>query len=465
MRQGCKTKSCSQSLRPMPYSFFCLKTFLQKLFFQKPFYNSTFFSRLIFAMAVILPITLVNLSCSKQSSHPSKADLVILGSTFDFQKTYIKRIIAQYKNATGRDVFTRSIDEITSNDGYDEKFKKSLQNPNSNIDLFIHSVDGVGKALDKAGIILHLTAEGWKDELAPGVKVFCEDGKGQLLGLPFWERDILGCYYNKTMFDRFGLKKPEDQKSFDVLCATLFNIGVTPLSWSANFQGQAYCAALDPIFFDNPKLLSDINNERATFSDIKQVRQVVDWVGNAYKEGWFGHTFQNCDLQAMFDRTSSGECAMIIACEGDVDQYLGAGASGKYKAADFSLMPIFLGSLSSGTYQEISPKLLMINSHSKKQALAKDFLAFCADKENYDEAFRDTPSTKVFLSQSTLTRSPQLVEASDSVFHNLRHSTVEKYIDGLTIEVVSESFKTIFTKRAKTAEVLKLLDSERKKIK
>lgn len=416
------------------------------------------FARLFF-INILCAVFLLTACSKKVLAHEEVAAFSIAGTEADFQKVYIKRIIERYTSQTGRVIEKLLIDS----DGYEAKLKKSLQNGRA--DIFIHIknsaleklfFEGLAALIDDACLASHLT---------PGSRVFSENNEGKLLGLPFWERGTVGCYYNKSMFEKFGLQKAKSQEDFDTLCATLFNIGVTPFAWSEDSQWAGFCAALDSVFFDEPVLVQRVNSGAQDFCDIEGVCAAAAWTEKAFDNGWLGQTFQNSDTQAAFKRLASGECAMIVASEEEVFQYLGHSAFEKYDSGDFSLMPIFFGTNKNGTYQESAPKLLAVSSHSKNRALVKDFLEFCADKENYDEAFNGVASDRIFTAQATLVRPAILSESSDSIFHNLRRSTVEQYIEGLSKEAVTKATKELFTRRAESVEVLKIIDKARKKAK
>ena len=61
----------------------------------------------------------------------------------------------------------------------------------------------------------YMNDESWIGDLTDGAKAYCEDGSGNILGLPFWESSVSGCYYNKTLFDELGLKPATTQAEFD----------------------------------------------------------------------------------------------------------------------------------------------------------------------------------------------------------------------------------------------------------
>lgn len=46
----------------------------------------------------------------------------------------------------------------------------------------------------------------WIDQLTDSAKACCFDNSGNILGLPFWESSVSGCYYNKTLLNELGLR-------------------------------------------------------------------------------------------------------------------------------------------------------------------------------------------------------------------------------------------------------------------
>lgn len=410
-----------------------------------------------FCVAATLWIMLAtNVSC-KKSQLDTKA-ITIVGSAADTQKLFIKRAVALYQEKTGRALNIISL----SNEDYDDDLIRAMKV--NDVDIIIHAVDSALMALDPTETFVDLTNQWWVRTLTQQARVFASDDNARLIGLPFWENATAGCYYNKKIFDRFGLKAATTQVEFDTLCKTLHDVGITPIAWTLDAEYTPLQYALDAIFYDDPALLRSLNNRTLSYADIPKVCDVLTWVYNAHKNGYLGHTFiinRYADLPHII---GSGDAAMIFTSDAWFDTDFVSAASSKkltYSKDDFALMPVFLDETDTGTFQTGNLKLMLITTSSTKVALAKDFLAFCATPENFDNAFKNIATGKVFQEQSTIRTSPAVFAVRSSINHNSRPSTVEQYINGYTNAGIAKAVRAMFTTKATPDEALSIMDSAR----
>ena len=72
---------------------------------------------------------------------------------------------------------------------------------------------------------------------------------------------------------------------------------------------------LDPIFADKPdgpELLSKLNKNEITYSDIPQFENMIGWLNSAAKNGWFGNDYLKVGWDEISSKLGSGEAVMTF---------------------------------------------------------------------------------------------------------------------------------------------------------
>jgi ABC-type glycerol-3-phosphate transport system substrate-binding protein len=116
----------------------------------------------------------------------------------------------------------------------------------------------------------------------------------------------------------------------------------------------------------------------------------------------------------MSEVLGNGEAAMVYCWDTwfdtdyDNDSY-------PYKKGDFGLMPAYMGTPESGTFEGPNVNLLMVNKNSPRAAIALDLIDFMSKPENYNKAFNGIATTPVFKGQTTNKPSSQYQEVKDWV--------------------------------------------------
>ncbi|MCH5184845.1 MAG: carbohydrate ABC transporter substrate-binding protein [Oscillospiraceae bacterium] len=405
----------------------------------------------LFVITVISAIFLL-VSCGIFDNSDDNT-LTIIGKKNDLEKSYIISIFDRYREATGNKLNIISFEDSE----YETETLKRFQNGKGS-DIFMHFHNSDLYSFDVENNFLYLNDEEWVDDLTDSARNYCTDKNGNLLGLPFWESSVSGCYYNKTLLAEMGLKPAATQAEFDVLCQAIAATGYTPIcrptvySWMIQF-------AMDPIFADNPELLEKLNNNEISYSDIPEMIEMVKWVENAADKGWFGYNYTEKGWDDISDDMSSGKAVMTFIW--DTWFYTDFEKGNKYSTDDFALMPVFLNTAHRGTYEGGNMNMMMVNKNSKKLDLALDFLAFCASEENYNAAFDGIPTVSCFKGQTTNIQSKQVTDAAASIAENERVSTAASRIAGYSADDVTAAFDSLFRKKTDAAGCLKLMDDYR----
>ena len=224
------------------------------------------------ALLLAAPLT----ACGGQAAVPEQEPLTLMGKTSDLAKSYMQRIFDLYEEKTGQ---TLDIIAIEDNDFEVEAAKRFAAGEGPDILMHFHNADLA--RYDAAADFVMLTDQPWVDDLTDSARAYCQNADGELLGLPFWENSVSGCYYNKTILDSLGLKPATTQAEFDALCQVLADTGYTPICWPADGCAWMMQFALDPVFADDPALLEKLNQNEITYQKIPAVTDMVQWIADA----------------------------------------------------------------------------------------------------------------------------------------------------------------------------------------
>ncbi len=207
--------------------------------------------RTILARCILLAVLLA--SCQSAAGNSGET-ITVMGRKSDLAKSYITSIFAQYEAATGHQIHPSPYEDAVFEATAEEQFAKG-EVP----DIFLHFNNADLARFDAETHFLDLQDQPRVGELTENARAYCTDTTGRLMGLPFWESSISGCYYNKTILDSLSLKPAVTQAEFDMLCMALLEAWYTPLCWPANGSAWMVQFALDPVFADEPQLLEQLN--------------------------------------------------------------------------------------------------------------------------------------------------------------------------------------------------------------
>ncbi len=408
-----------------------------------------------FILLLTLTSALFLTSCNgNHNKSQDKNSLTIMGRKSDMEKSYMTSIFEQYETATGNKLEIIEFDDSEFEVDASKKFADG-----DAPDIFMHFNNADLNRFDVSDNFYYLNNENWVADLTNSSKAYCQDKEGNLLGLPFWESSVSGCFYNKTLLDSLGLKPASTQAEFDVLCQVLADIGYTPICWPADGCTWMFQFGLDPIFADDPSLLEKLNKNEVNYSDIPAVTNMVQWVSDAADKGWFGSDYLENGWSDISMIMGSGKAVMTFIW--DTWFYTDFEKGNKYTVDDFALMPAFMNTADSGTYEGGNLNMMMVNKNSKKLDMALEFLSFCASSENYNIAFDGISTVSCFKGQTTNIQSSMVTNAGASIAKNERVSTAASKIIGYSADDVSAAFDRLFNKKTDVAGCVSLMDDYR----
>lgn len=408
-------------------------------------------------LILMLAVSFFLISCSKndnKSDDGKSVTLTIMGKKSDLEKSYMKNIFEQYKNTTGNKLDIISYEDEEFETSAAEKFAE-----NEVPDIFMHFNNADLKRFNITDNFYYLNNESWVSDLTDSARAYCLDEGGNLLGLPFWENSVSGCYYNKTLLDSLGLKPAATQDEFNVLCQTLADTGYTPICWPADGCSWMMQFGLDPVFADNPELLNRLNQNEISYSDIPEIKKMVQWVADAADNGWFGSDYLECGWDDISPSIGSGDAVMTFIW--DTWFYTDFNRDNKYSLDDFALMPVFMDTAAGGTYEGGNLNMMMANKNSKNLKSVLEFLSFCASPKNYNVAFNGISTVNCFKGQTTNIQSQMVTNAGKSIAENERVSTAASRIAGYSADDVAMIFREMFNKNTDVAGCVKLMDEYR----
>lgn len=404
----------------------------------------------ISSAAILLTVS----SCASTEEEFDGITLTVLGKKTDMEKSYMKKIFDQYEVKTGVRLKVEAVEDVN----FEIEAEKRLSGGNAP-DILMHFNNADLNRFNIPENFLYLNNEKWVSDLEDNACEYCTDSDGNLLGLPFWESSVSGCYYNKTILDSLGLKAASTQDEFDVLCSVLKECGYTPICFPANGCTWMYQFGLDPIFADEPEMLTNINSGLVRYSEIPQVRDMVQWIYDAKTNGWFGENYLNTGWNEISTELSSGNAVMTFIW--DTWFYTDFEQNGKYTVDDFALMPIFMNTAENGTYEGGNLNMMMVCKNGKNTETAMEFLKFCATPENYNYAFDGISTVNCFNGQTTNIQSHMVMDSAESIDEYERISVAVSRIAGYSADDMSLIFNDMFRDKTDVDGCLALMDEYR----
>ncbi len=381
--------------------------------------------------------------------------ITLMANANDAAKSYMTSIIEQYEEATGNKIDLIAIDP----DNFD-KVATSKFATGDVPDIFQHFNDSNLNNYDVPNNFLYLNDQSWVSDLTQGASAYSTDGEGNLLGLPFWESSVSGCFYNKTILEELGLEPATTQEEFNALCDALVEEGYIPLCWPTNGCSWMYQFALDPVFADDGgEKLEKINKNEITYADIPEVQAMAEWVQMAADRGWFGDTFLTDGWSDITVVLGTGEAVMTLIW--DTWFYTDFDEGYDYTKDDFAIMPVFMGTCDEGTYEGGNLNMLMVNKNGDNVDAALDFLNFCATPDNYNAAFADVATVSVFNGETANIQSVMVTEAIDSINALQRTSTTNPKVIGYSQPETGKAIQELLMGNVDAAGCVSLMDEYR----
>lgn len=404
--------------------------------------------------AILLPLTAILCLTGCSNSDRNDITLSIMGKQSDLNKSYMSSIFQQYEEETGNKLRIIAYEDTEYESIASAKFETG-----DVPDVFLHFNNADLNRFNVDENFCYLNDQSWVSELSEGAKAYCLDADGNLLGLPFWENSVSGCYYNKTIMDGLGMKPATTQAEFDTICQVLADTGYTPICWPANGCAWMPQFGMDPIFADDPSVLEKINRNEITYADIPEIHNMVQWISDAAEKGWFGSDFLNVGWNEIGTKMASGDAVMTFIW--DTWFYTDLPENGTYTVDDFALMPVFMNTVDGGTYEGGNLNMMMVNKKSSNKDAALEFLAFCAEPEHYNIAFDGIATVNCFVGQTTNIQSQMVTDAESSIKANQRVSTASSRIIGYSGDDVVLAFDSMFRGNTDVTGCVEMMDNYR----
>lgn len=134
---------------------------------------------------------------------------------------------------------------------------------------------------------------------------------GELYGVPMLNISISGVFYNKDIFDKYGLEEPSTISELEALCDTLVENGVTPfaLGNSSKWQGSMFYQGLATRYagLDDFRAAYDGSGTFEADCFVYAGNKILEWAEKGYfQEGCNGvSTDDGQDRQAIYQETAA----------------------------------------------------------------------------------------------------------------------------------------------------------------
>lgn len=345
----------------------------------------------------------------------------VWGRETDLNRGYIVRALKRYEEMTGNIVKTVAVlpEEL------EEKGAEALQNEDSGLDLLLYFGGTNLDAFDPDNNFYDFSDAPWVDDLTD-VSINQAIYHGKVIGLPHWEASVSGTLYNKKIFQKLGIELPQTQEDFLKVCETLKQNGTIPLYIpGASPTMMLYQFPLDTIV-KKDDILRDLNQGKLNYADIPKMHTVVEWFCTMADRGYLGEDYMRNDWNGMSEALSSGKYAMMLCW----DTWLYTDFMGN--AADFGLMPAFMGVPENGTFEGPNLSMFLVNKNGAQVEAALDLISFLADPYNYNPAFEGVYTAPVFKKQMASISTPQYVEAARWIEENYNDSVAWLNIRGFS---------------------------------
>jgi ABC-type sugar transport system, periplasmic component len=388
----------------------------------------------------------------KEASEP--VTLTLYGDAGNVQRPFMQKIIKLYEEKTGNKIDVQGIES----ENFDNVCLMKFQTGDVP-DLFLHQGGYSLEAYNPSANFVDFSNSAWVSDIVDSVLPTTKRD-GVVYGLPFWEASYSGLLYNKEIFDKLGIELPKTQDEFNAVCDKLLDNKVQPIYLPLkDVWPLLYQYGMDPIFKDSA-LLDQLNTNQTTYADIPKMGKMLEWYKMAADKGYFGKTYATDTWDYCMEVLGQGEAAMMYCW----DTWLYSDYDSKsytYAADDFGIMPAFLNTTDTGTFEGPNCNLMMANKNSKKVDAAVEFINFMADPENYNEAFSGFETAPVFKGQTTIKTTPQYDAAKDWIAQVGNASIANPNIIGFSSVDGGKCIQELLIGNVDVKECLKLMDEER----
>jgi raffinose/stachyose/melibiose transport system substrate-binding protein len=234
-----------------------------------------------------------------------------------------------------------------------------------------------------AGVYVDLTKQPFMKNLTPTV-LKATAYKGKQYDVPTGVSYYTGVYYNKAIFQKYGLSVPTTWSDFVTLCETLKDNGVAPLGiggkdgWPAGLTMIAAVQGLYPSTADKEALLKGLYDGDVKLTDRKPA-QVLERVQQIYS--FAQPNFAGASYQSIPAGFASGAFAMTP--DGTWNEPTLASAVGSNFDIGYFPLPTSDDAADNAVLGGKIELTLAVPSNAKNRAAALAYLAFFTQPKNY----------------------------------------------------------------------------------
>lgn len=234
-----------------------------------------------------------------------------------------------------------------------------------------------------AGTFLDLKGQPFLKNFTPSV-LDAIRYKGHDYGVPTGLSYYTGIYYNKSIFDKYGLTVPTTWNEFVALCDKLKSAGVTPLgiggkdSWPAGLTMLAAAQGVFPSVSDRQAFAKQLWSQSAKLTDPKAVK-VLERVQTMY--GYAEANFPGVGYDSVPALFGNGTVAMTP--DGTWNEpTIGAAVGSKFEYGYFPIPTADKASDNKTLGGKVEIRLAVTKA-TKNKAAALAWMSFFSDPKNY----------------------------------------------------------------------------------
>lgn len=261
-------------------------------------------------------------------------------------------------------------------------------------DIFMHQSGAMDIVtllqIEKNGV--DLSDEEWVSRFTPAVAYQCSvDGK--CYGLTTWDvSDSYAMWYNKVIFEQYGLEVPTTFDEFMNVCQVLLDNGETPVyecvasGWHHQLNFTDVSAIYDATDAD---MVAKLNKNEVKLADYPIFVTVLNQMKQVADAGYFGEYYMSNAYEDLNAEMADGNAVMACNMMGRTAEIDAAG--GQYTSEDFGVFPVPYGDNQIIVETPCGPSKF-VYSGSKNIDAAKQYMAFLASPESLQYLIDNEPS-------------------------------------------------------------------------
>lgn len=286
---------------------------------------------------------------------------------------------------------------------------------------------------------------------------------GKLYGMPM--SDVSACWgiaYNKSIFEKLGLKVPTNYAEFKDVCKKINDAGITPIyeCVSDGWHHVLWFPEIGPRFEEaTPGLADKLNNNQATFAEDKTMLTALTQLQELVNLGYFGKNYLSNTYADTEKNMASGKYAMTVYNQGLPTQIEKAFPEVKASTFGYFVMP-----LADNQILNVNPAgpSEFIYSGSKNIDAAKKYLTYLAKPENLQYMVDNTDKFNTLPFSGVKDKYSDEIKKFYSTYtkHGTVYQTQIKYLNPQWIDM-GKDLTAMFTGTIKPDAVLKQIDKRR----